>query len=108
MSTNERKAPAADVLEIMRRDPTSVTVVFRLTPDEKAQLHRFAREHDCTTSDVLYTALALIRAIRPAAANGGGGRFRTGNPISRHRYEPDSKMSDGSPPGVLPEMTAKG
>lgn len=66
MSTNAKTRDGGKELEIVRREPASVTVVFRLTPGEKAQLHRFAREHDCTTSDVLYTALALIRAIEPA------------------------------------------
>lgn len=65
MSTNAKTRDGGKEIEIVRREPASVTVVFRLTPGEKAQLHGFAREHDCTTSDVLYTALALIRAIEP-------------------------------------------
>ncbi len=67
MSTNERKTGFDETVEIVRRGPSSVTVVFRMTPGEKAQLREFAKRHDCTASDVLYTALVRFHAIEPAA-----------------------------------------
>lgn len=66
MSTNEERSECAKPLAIVRREPASVTVVFRLTPEEKSRLHSFAALHDCSTSDVIYTALRMVGAMKPA------------------------------------------